>query len=89
MRANIADALTKHVYQRNIGRPMHATGSSVHGGRHVSPDIVISRLGERADVLTSMVVDRTYFGATGNRADLELCELVGISQRLGSADNIH
>ena len=31
---NVADALTKHLDQRNISRHLHATGQRIHEGRH-------------------------------------------------------
>ena len=43
----------------------------------------------RTDALTSMLVDRAYSGATGNKADLHLCEMLGINGRLGLADKVH
>ena len=43
----------------------------------------------RTDVLTSMLVDRAYSGATGNKADFELCQLLGIVERVVLADTVH
>ena len=43
----------------------------------------------RTDVLTSMVVDRAYSGSTGNKADLHVCQMLGIEGRLGLADKVH
>jgi len=47
------------------------------------------RRGNRSDLLTSMLVDRAYSGKTGNKADEHLCQMLGLTARLGLADKIH
>ena len=47
------------------------------------------RMSGRCDLLTSMLVDRAYSGKTGNKADVHLGELFGLSTRVGLADKLH
>ena len=46
------------------------------------------RMGNRSDLLTSILVGRAYSGKTGNKADEHLCQMLGLTARLGLADKI-